>query len=91
MSLQTMNSKWQYLNIAHYFEGIHHFSSDEFSSMPFTLSDFVNDCAGKNIRGENVQTIERALEVARYVENGVEPSYAIKTVWADYPLNKKLN
>ena len=91
MSLQTMNKKWQYLNITNYFVDIHHFSSDEFTSPAFTLTDFVNYCRGKNIRGENVQTIERALEVARYVENGVEPSYAIKTVWADFPLNKKSN
>lgn len=91
MSLQTMNKKWQYLNITNYFVDIHHFSSDEFSSPPSTLADFVNYCAGKSIRGENIQTIERALEVARYVENGVEPSYAIKTVWADFPLSKQSN
>lgn len=89
MSLQTMNKKWEDLNIIDYFVDVHHFSSDEFSSPPSTLTAFVHTCEGKNIRGENVQTIERALEVARYVENGVEPSYAIKTVWADFPLNKK--
>ncbi len=88
MSLQTMNNKWEYLNISNYFADIHHFSSDEFSSSPTSLADFVHSCEGKNIRGENIQTIERALELARYVENGVEPSYAIKTVWADFPLNK---
>lgn len=89
MSLQTMNNKWEYLNISNYFADIHHFSSDEFSSQPTTLADFVHSCAGKNIRGENIQTIERALELARYVENGVDPSYAIKTVWADFPLSKE--
>ncbi len=90
MSLQLMSHKWQYLNISHYFADIHHFSSTEFSSTPSSLAEFVKYCEGKNIRGENVQTIERALEVARYVEKGVEPSYAIKTVWADFPLNKQL-
>lgn len=91
MSLQTMNNKWEYLKITNYFVDIHHFSSNEFSSPPSTLATFVSDCEGKNIRGENIQTIERALEVARYVENGVEPSYAIKTVWADFPLSKQSN
>ncbi len=89
MSLQTMSNKWQYLNITNFFADIHHFSSDEFSSPPSTLTAFVNHCEGKNIRGENIQTIERALEVARYVENGVEPEYAINMVWADFPLTKQ--
>ncbi len=91
MSLQLMNHKWQYLNLSGYFADIHHFSCAEYASSPTSLADFVNYCSGKNIRGENVQTIERALELARYVENGVEPNYAIKTVWADFPLNKESN
>ena len=91
MSLQTMNKKWEDLNITHYFADVHHFSSGEFSSAPTSLTTFVHSCEGKNIRGENIQTIERALRVAKYVENGVEPTYAIKAVWADFPLCKEYN
>ena len=38
MSLQTMNNKWEYLNITNYFVDIHHFSSDESFSFPIRIT-----------------------------------------------------
>lgn len=88
MSLQTMNKKWIELNIERYFVEVHHFSSDVFASSASTLNTFVSYCDGKNIRGENARTVDRALEVARYVSNGVKPNDAIKSAWGSYPLVK---
>jgi hypothetical protein len=85
MSLQTMKNKWIKLKIEQYFIEVHHFSSDRFSSPPSTLDAFVNYCEYKNIRGQNARTVERALEVARYVENGVAPNDAIEAAWNNYP------
>jgi len=84
-----MNKKWIELNIENYFINVHHFSSEKFKSPPSTLDAFVSYCDGKNIRGQNAQTVERALEVARYVSNGVDPVVAIKSAWESYPLVSK--
>lgn len=81
-----MNNKWHTLGLTERFSEVHHSSFSEFASMPLTLSEFLSDCKGNSVKSENTQTIKRALEVARYVERGIEPNYAIVAAWANHPL-----
>ncbi|TWX72096.1 hypothetical protein ESZ36_02375 [Colwellia demingiae] len=86
MLLKTMENKWTGLGIEDWFVSVHHFSSSKLASKPSTLTAFVSYCEGKDIRGENVQTVKRALKVACYVSEGIGPSDAIKIAWRRYPL-----
>lgn len=86
MPLNTMKNKWTGLGIEDWFVDVHHFSSSQFVSKPSTLVTFVSYCEGKDIKCENVQTVARAMKVACYASNGVEPSDAIKWAWIKYPL-----
>ena len=86
MLLTIMNRKWSELDIEEWFTEVNHFSSNQMKSSSSTLKSFVNYCAHIRINGQNAQTIERALEVARYVEKGISPTTAISIAWKTYPL-----
>ncbi len=88
MLLKIMNNKWTELGIEDWFIDVHHFRSKQFSSTSSTLTEFVNYCNNKRLKDQNARTIERALEVARYVKKGIKPSTAIRIAWESYPLAK---
>ena len=88
MLLTIMNRKWSELNIEEWFTEVNHLSSSRMKSSSSTLESFVNYCDHIRINGQNAQTIERALEVARYVDKGISPTTAINIAWKTYPLIK---
>jgi len=88
MLLKIMNNKWIELGIEDWFIDVHHFRSKQFSSTSSTLTAFVKYCDKKRIKGQNARTVERALEVARYVDKGIKPTTAISIAWESYPLVK---
>ena len=88
MLLQIMNNKWIKLGIEDWFAAVHHVGTKQFKKNSSTLTTFVNYCDHKKIKGQNFRTIERALEVARYVSKGINPNTAIRIAWEMYPLVK---
>ena len=86
MLLTIMNRKWSELGIEERFVDVNHFHSNKLTNDSSTLKSFVNYCVHKRIKGQNAQTIERALEVTRYVEKGIKPDTAIRIAWKSYPL-----
>ena len=88
MLLQIMNKKWSELGIEDWFVDVHHFSLSQFTSPSPSLKTFVNYCDKERLKGQNARTIERGLEVVRYVKNGICPSTAIRVAWESYPLVK---
>lgn len=86
MLLTTMNRKWSELAIEEWFTQVNHFNSSQMKNSASTLKSFVNYCGHIRINGQNAQTIERALEVARYVEKGISPTTAISIAWKTHPL-----
>jgi hypothetical protein len=84
--LAELELKWRTLRIDHQFRKVHHFSSDKFSSQPASLEVFIAWCDGRDIKDENVQTLERGLDVARRVEGGQDFDQALKEAWAEYPI-----
>jgi len=88
MLLKIMNNKWTELGIEDWFIDVHHLRLKQVSSTSSTLIAFVNYCGNKRLKGQNAQTIERALEVAKYVKKGIKPSAAIRIAWESYPLVK---
>jgi hypothetical protein len=87
--LETMRNKWKRLNIERYFPKVHHFSSDKFKSEPSSLDVFYKHCVSKEIEDENLQTINRAIEVTRLYESGVSILSAIREAWNNFPLSKR--
>lgn len=90
MLLTIMNKKWSELRIEEWFVEVHHFRLKQFPKTPPTLATFVDSCDKKRLKGQNFRTIERALEVVRYVKKGIIPSTAIDLAWQRYPLIKAL-
>jgi len=88
MLLKIMKNKWIELGIEDWFIDVHHFRSKQFSSTSSTLTEFVNYCDNKRLKDQNSRTVERALEVARYVKKGIKPDAAIRVAWESYPLVK---
>lgn len=86
MLLTIMNRKWSELGIEEWFTDVNHFHSKQLQSKSSTLTAFVDYCVHTRIKGQNAQTIERALEAARYIEKGISPSTAISLAWETYPL-----
>lgn len=86
MLLTIMNRKWSKLGIEACFPQVNHIKSEKIEGYSPTFSSFVNDCSHQRIKGENAQTIERALEVAHYIEKGITPNTAISIAWKSYPL-----
>jgi len=84
--LERMKSEWERLGIARQFPNIHHFASDRFASPPCGLRHFYNWCRIREIREENAQTLQRALEVARLVAAGIDFAVACERAWRMYPV-----
>lgn len=87
--LETMRNKWKRLNIELYFLKVHHFSSKQFKSEPSSLEAFYNHCVSREIKDENLQTINRAIEVTRLYESGISILPAIREAWNNFPLSKR--
>ena len=88
MLLTIMNKKWSELSIEEWFVDVHHFSLNQYTKPSPTLAKFVDSCDKKRLKGQNARTIERALEVVRYVRKGILPSTAVSLAWERYPLAK---
>lgn len=86
MLLTIMNRKWENLGIENSFSKVSHLKHEQISEN--SLSSFVEYCSHRRIKGQNAQTIDRALEAAHYVEKGITPSIAIELAWKSYPLLK---
>ncbi len=86
MLLKIMNEKWSEQSIEDWFVDVHHFSLSQFKSPSPSLKAFVNYCDKERINGQNARTIERGLEVVKYVKKGISPPTAIRVAWQSYPL-----
>lgn len=83
-----MKNDWEELGIVSFFTKTHHFASEKFNSKPPTLYKHYNYCIDKNIHGENVQTLDRCLMVAKLCSDGLDVNNAITKSWAKYPVLK---
>jgi hypothetical protein len=88
MLLTIMNQKWSELGIEEWFVDVHHASLAKSKKHSFSLKAFVDYCDHKRLKGQNARTVERALEVTRYVKKGIPPNTAIRIAWDNYPLVK---
>lgn len=86
--LIEMKNRWEELSIESYFPDAHHFASEKFDSEAPTLCEHYDYCIDKNIRGENIQTLERCLKVAKLYGNGLDIDEAIEQSWLEYPVLK---
>ena len=84
--LKHLQRKWKKLGIARHFPAVHHFSSGKFATESSNLTIFVNYCADKQSRGENTQTLDRALAAAYLHEGGMPVEKAIGRAWSDFGL-----
>ena len=88
MLLKIMNEKWSELNIEDWFVDVHHFSLSQSENPSPSIEIFVSYCDKARLKGQDARTVERGLEVVRYVKNGITPSAAIRIAWESYPLVK---
>ncbi|SMN00520.1 hypothetical protein SPONL_1353 [uncultured Candidatus Thioglobus sp.] len=86
--LIKMKDKWEKLNITPYFVKAHHFASEKFDSKIPTLYEHYDYCIDKNIQGENIQTLDRCLNIAKLCSDGLDIDNAIKQSWVEYPVLK---
>ncbi len=63
--LDIMKYKWELLEIQEYFSSIHHFSSNKFQTKPPSLAGFYNWCKDREIKNENLQTLNRTFKSSR--------------------------
>jgi hypothetical protein len=84
--LAQFESRWRDLGISSQFHQVHHFASHKFSGKRERLDSFIAWCDGREIRDENGQTLERALDVARRMEDGQDFKEALEQAWAAHPI-----
>jgi hypothetical protein len=84
--LSELATRWTALGIVHEFHRVHHFASRKFSGKRESMRKFIEWCDAREIKAENAQTVERALYVARLVEDGQEFMTALKGAWDVYPI-----
>jgi hypothetical protein len=85
--LSELGSTWRDLGIGHQFPQVHHFARPEFVREPPGLDRFIRHCSkAYEIRDENAQTLERALNVARRMKDGQNFNEALEQAWATHPI-----
>ena len=84
--LLAMKKKWESLGIASHFSKAHHFSSAKFKTRPSGMLVFINWCEKREIKDENLQTIQRAMKAANLFEAGKDIDIAIAKAWNEYPV-----
>jgi hypothetical protein len=84
--LAELESRWRDLGIGSQFHQVHHFASPKFSGKRASLDRFIAWCDVREIRAENAQTLERALNVACRVKDGQDFKEALKQAWAAHPI-----
>lgn len=87
--LAELEFGWRELGIGPLFHQVHHSSSPKFSDKHERLDKFIAWCNVREIREQNTQTLERALDVARRVKDGQHFKEALKQAWAAYPIVTK--
>lgn len=83
--LAELERKWNDLGIRRHFCRIHHSIKSKHSNKRETLRGFVDYCDCRDIRAENNQTVDRALDVARRVQAGCDIDKALELAWAAFP------
>jgi hypothetical protein len=84
--LAELESRCRDLGIGPQFHQVHHFASHKFSGKRERLDTFIAWCDGREIRDENAQTLERALDVACRVKDGQDFGEALEQAWTAYPI-----
>ncbi len=82
LRLAQVERSWRGLGIEPQFHQVHHFAC---SGRRERLGSFLRWCDRHEIKAQNNQTLERALDVARRVEAGQDFSGALVKAWAAYP------
>ena len=88
-SLRELEAQWVSRCIVSEFHRVHHFSDPRFSGKRETLSGFIAWCDPREIRSENAQTLKRAFDVARRMEEGQPLNAALKDAWATFPVVRR--
>ena len=83
--LAELETAWIKLGISHHFHLVHHSANPKFSAKRETLNGFISYCDCRDIKAENNQTLDRALDVARRVEMGLAFKKSLEDAWAAYP------
>ena len=84
--LDEMKKTWVHLGITSHFAKAHHFSSAKFRTRPGGLGKFIRWCEKREIKKENLQTIERARRAANLFEKNNDIDKAIAQAWKEYPV-----
>lgn len=84
--LLDMKRKWEALGIVCYFPQVHHFSAPEFKTRPAGMGSFIRWCEEREIKSENLQTINRAKKAADLFKLNRDIEKAIKEAWREYPV-----
>jgi hypothetical protein len=87
--LAELESRWRDLGIGPQFHRVHHFANHKFSGKHESLVGFIRWCGSHEIKDENAQTLERALNVACQVKNGQDFQEALEQAWAAHPIFKR--
>jgi len=86
-TLRRLLRQWKRLKILGQFPRCHHYSQKGYKMDPMGLWQFVRDCQGKALQGENLQTMERAEFVVLLIEQEkLHKPLAVKLAWEHYPL-----
>ena len=86
IALNDMKNQWESLGIQDHFIRVHHFSSNRFKSKPANLDNFYDWCKEREIKDENLQTVNRALKTAALIQQGKNLGLAIDSAWEAYPI-----
>jgi hypothetical protein len=81
--LNELAMRWRLLNIEDLFFLVHHLERKR-----ETLHNFIKYCDGKNLQKTNLDTIDRALDLASRMEHGANFADALQAAKAAYPLPK---
>lgn len=85
--LDFLEAGWRKHAIELQFWEIHHFSNKEkFSGKKEKIHVFVDWCRPRAIALENNQTLERAVEVVRRMDEGMDFQRAQTAAWDCYPI-----
>lgn len=83
--LSVLKTEWENLGITRNFSKVHHSYRVPGSEKRESLNGFIKYCDKTDIKEENSQTLERALNVAFLMKKGDSFEDALEKAWTAYP------
>jgi len=84
--LAELDSSWRALGIVSMFERVHHSAHSKFKDKHERMDSFINYCDAREIQAENIQTINRPLDLAGRMKGGKSFEEALRQAWTEYPI-----